>query len=281
MERAIHITSLKNISYFKKGRYQRVYWGAEFCQNLIPDIEDTWQVLRFAKKNNLGFTFVTPFVTEHGLERLKKIFEWLGKQKIKTEIVVNDWGILELLHTRYKGVFDIALGRLLARQHRDPLIKHILEKQRAFAVKSKDGKISIVVHLPPPKIYQSGVRRSYINSSTLQGFLARFGAGRIELNNIIQGLELDGIRFHKSLYTPFVNISTTRFCPMENKFQKIRRINACFRECQRYYDILRNKTFPKVIYKRGNTIFYKNPVNLRSVKQSGIDRIVFQPELPF
>jgi len=281
MEKAIHIISLKNLKYFKNHEYQRIYWGVEFCQNLIPTLSDTKRVLEFIKKNNLKFTLVTPFVTEQGLKRLKEIFSWLKKQNVNSEIVVNDWGALDYLHNGFSKYFGFALGRLLVRQQRDPMIKKVLEKQLPFAVKGKDGKINIIVHQPPAKKYQRGIKASYINSPLVQDFLSKFGIERVELNNLTQGLNLEESKFKKSLYTPFVNISTTRFCPMETKFQKIYRINVCRRECQGYYDILRNKAVPKIIYKRGNTTFYRNPVNIKKIKNLGIDRLVFQPELPF
>ena len=160
-------------------------------------------------------------------------------------------------------------------------MKRVLEKQSPFAVKGKDGKISIVVHKIPNRRYQEGIRASYVNSLSFQGLLSKFGIKRVELNNLIQGLNLQGLGFKKSIYTPFVNISTSRFCPMETRFQKIYRINVCHRECQKYYDILRNRALSKLIYKRGNTTFYKNPVNVKQVLKMGIDRIVFQPTLPF
>jgi hypothetical protein len=287
MEKAVHITNLKNLKYFQKDKYHRIYWGAEFCQNLIPSLTDTEKILRFAKDNSLNLSFVSPFVTEQGLRRLNKMFGWLKKQRVRNlEVVVNDWGVLECLNREFKGCFEIALGRLLARQQRDPAIKKVLEKQPPFAMRSKDGKIRIVMHKLPDKQYQEGVRQSYVNSPSAQEFLSKFGIKRVELNNLIQGLNLEGIRFKKSLYTPFVNISTSRFCPMETKFQKIYRINACKRECQKHYDILRKKAVPKVIYKRGSTTFYKNPIKTRILADltrtgANVDRIVFQPELPF
>lgn len=282
MEKAIHITSFKHLRYFKKGEYQRVYWGVEFCQNLIPTLIDTERILTFINQNNLEVSLVTPFVTEGGLRKLKKMFNWLKKQKVKSlEVIVNDWGVLECLNTEFNGTFEIALGRLLVRQQRDPVIKKVLEKQPPFAVKGKDGTVRVTVHRPPEKKYQRGIRACYVNSSLLQDFLSKFGIKRVELSNLIQGLNLEGIRFKKSLYMPYVNISTTRFCPMETKYQKIYRINMCRKECQRYYDILRSRAVPKIIYKRGNTTFYKNLLSPTLLRECGVDRVVFQPELPF
>ncbi len=292
MEQAIHITNLKNLKYFQKGKYQRIYWGVEFCQNLIPSAVDTGNILKFARENSLDFTFVSPFVTEQGLGKLYKIFVWLREQKVKNiEIVVNDWGVLECLNSEFKGVFEIVLGGLLTRQQRDPATKKALEKQPPLAIRGKDGKIRIIVHKLPDKVYQDGIRASYINSCLTQEFLVKFGVQRVELNNLLQGVNLKGIKLKKSIYTPFVNISTTRFCPMETRFQKTYRINVCKRECQKYYDILRNKGVAKIIYKRGNTTFYKTRMdanlltrinaNAGTRMSANVDRVVFQPELPF
>lgn len=282
MEKAIHITNLKNLRFFKKNEYQRIYWGVEFCQNLIPALIDTEKVLRFVKDNNLKFTLVTPFVTERGLKMLNGVFVLLKKKKVDCEIVVNDWGILEYLYSEFKGYFEIALGRLLVRQHRDPAMKRVIEKQILLAVKGKDGKVSIIVHRPPGAKYREGIKASYISSSLVQNFLSKFGVKRVELNILIQGLNLEGIKFKKSIYTPYVHISTTRFCPMESKFQKAYRINVCSKECQRFYDVLRYRAMPKLIYKRGNTLLYKNPLNVKKSKvvtEHRVDRVVFQPEV--
>jgi hypothetical protein len=281
IEKAIHLTNLKNLRYYKKNEYQRIYWGVEFCQNLIPTIQDTEEILRFVRENNLKFSLVSPFVTEYGLKRLKRIFSWLKNKKMNCEIIVNDWGVLQCLHTEFKRLFKPVFGRLLVRQQRDPAMKNVLEKQPIFPIKGKDGKIRIIVHRPPSKRYQEGIKASYVNSSLLQKFLSKFGIKRIELNNLIQGLNLNGIGFKKSIYSPFVNISTSRFCPMQSRYQKIYRINVCRRECQKYYEILRNKAIPKIIYKRGNTTFYKNPLNIKNILGLDIDRVVVQPEIPF
>jgi len=291
MEKAIQITSLKNLKYFQKDKYHRLYWGVEFCQNLIPALTDTEKILRFAQDNSLNLSFVSPFVTERGLNRLKEIFSWLKKRRINNlEIVVNDWGVLEYLNRGFKGVFEIALGRLLVRQQRDPAAKRVLEKQPPLAVRGKDGKINIIIHKVPDRQYQDGARQSYVNSPYVQDFLAEFGVQRVELNSLLQGLNLKGIRFKQSLYTPFVNISTGRFCPLKTRFQKIYRINTCKRECQKYYDLLRNRAVRKTIYKRGNTTFYKTRIianlttriNANLTRMGAdVDRIVFQPELPF
>jgi len=282
MEKAIHITSPDKFKYYHS-RYRRIYFGAEFCQNLIPSVKQVKFALDFAKKRNLRFTLMTPFVAESGLLKLEGLFKLLKVRLARCEVVVNDWGILEVLSKRYK-TFKPLLGRLLARQNRDPAMARVLEKQPPYGVRTKDGRIRIVAHIPPGERYRQGIKSSFVNAPSVQGFLSRFGVKRIELNNLIQGLNFENLKFKVSLYTPFVNISTTRFCPMGSRIQKIYRINTCGRECRRYTSRLRNKAMPRVLYKRGNTTFYKNPLHTKAAEETeetAVDRIVFQPELPF
>lgn len=281
MEKAIYVSNIKNLKYFIKGEYQRLYWGAEFCQNLIPDLKDTEKVLAFAMKNKVKFSFITPLVTDKGLSKLRKAFSYLRKNNAECEIIVNDWGVLECLRAEFNKYFKLALGRLLVRQQRDPSMKIVLQKQPPYAMRdNKTGKIAVVIHSPPKGLYQKGMGASYANSYLFQDFLSKFGIERLELNNLIQGLYLEGVRFKKSIYTPYVNISTTRFCPMESRLQKLYRIDMCHKECQEHYYEMKSKNIPMVIYKKGNTTFYKNPLDIESSKKNGIDRIVFQPGLP-
>ena len=167
------------------------------------------------------------------------------------------------------------------RQQRDPSVGNVLKKQPPLFVKNKDGSTSVYVHALPGKRYREGMRSSYVNSWVAQDFLSCYGVERVELNNLIQGVNLKGIGFKKSLYTPSVNVSTTRFCPMETERQKMFRIDVCRKECRKYYDVLRTPDFPKAIYRRGNTLFYKNSLSPALLKTKEIDRIVFQPELSF
>ena len=277
----MHITKFENLKYFSKNKYQRIYWGVEFCQNLIPNLAATKMALRLAEENGLHFTLITPFVTDTGLKRLIEIFTWFKGHKLKPEIVVNDWGLAWYLHNEFGGYFELSLGRLLARQNRNPLMKKFFQKHPPSAFRDKSGKISLIFYRGPGQSCQQEASSSYVAVASLQKFMVKLGIKRIELNNTFQGLNLAGIRLKKTVYTPYVNISTTRFCPMESKLQKTYRIDVCKRECQNYYYILRNKIIgPVAIYKRGSTIFYKNPLDMEKAQEIGVDRVVFQPQVP-
>ena len=108
MEKAIFVTILKNakkLSSLKE--YERLYLGNEFCENLIPSIKEVKETIKFCNENNLKFTFVTPYITNKSIELLKDIFIIISKEKPSSEIVINDYGILEImkeLRTRISGL---------------------------------------------------------------------------------------------------------------------------------------------------------------------------------
>jgi len=280
MERAFHLAHLKAVETVLRDRkFQRIYWGAEFCQNRIPTPAQTGKILKLCLRAGKGFTLITPFVTDSALEKLSDTFVLLKKVAPGCEIVVNDWGVLEFLNQRFNGVFRLALGRLLIRQPRDPAIQQVIKKHPPSLLKNKEGEVFIIVYRKPSKEFFSWIRSSYAHPSVTQRFLSENNIFRIELNNPIQGVDFSKIFMAKSIYIPLVNISTTRFCPMDTDHQKIYRIGSCKKECLKYYDRL--EIDKNVIYKIGNTIFYKNPLKSNQLKEADVDRIVYQSRFSF
>jgi len=107
IERAIHISDVRHLTRGGDDQYQRIYWGDEFCQNLIPGHNDTQRVITYCRLHRQAFTFVSPFVTERGLRQLMQMFVFLKKAAPGCEIVVNDWGVVSLLRERWSGEFCV------------------------------------------------------------------------------------------------------------------------------------------------------------------------------
>ncbi|GAI02329.1 unnamed protein product, partial [marine sediment metagenome] len=66
MEKAALISNLDNLSLITP-QHQRLYFGPEFCQYLLPSPSELKEALNFTRKRRLSFTLVTPFVTDEGL----------------------------------------------------------------------------------------------------------------------------------------------------------------------------------------------------------------------
>lgn len=288
MEKAIFITKPSQLRYIEH-KYTRVYYGNEFCERLIPSLQDLSAILGYIRKKELDFSFVTPYVTDIGLGKLELLFEFLKAQKVNCEVIINDWGILNLINYKYPNLAPV-LGRLLSKQKRGPeLIKLLKRETRPRLI--KDPQNSKIRSLIFQKKLPLGLDPYYKGSNAssvpiIHNFLISQRIRRIELDNTSQGLflELPKDKICASVYLPYIYISTTFFCPTagcDQKKKSLLKIKPCRRQCQRYIFKLRHRTMPKVIYLKGNTQFYKNTrFQLKEWKKIGVDRIVYEPEIP-
>jgi len=288
LEKAIFITKPDQLKYVNK-EYTRLYYGQEFCERLIPSLKDLKEVLSFIQKKGLDFTLVTPYVTNSGLEKLKPLLGWLKIRRINCEIIINDWGVLSLVNHKYPNLSPV-LGRLLTKQKRGPrLIKLLKRKTRLrFVQNPKNPKIKHIVFQKKLPLdldpYYKGSNASSV--PIIHNFLVSQRIQRIELDNTGQGLflELPKEMVPASVYLPYVYISTTFFCPTagcDQKKKSLLKSKPCRRQCQRYTFKLRHKSMPKVIYLKGNSQFYKNTrLQFKEWQNLGVDRIVYEPEIP-
>ncbi|MDP8259462.1 MAG: hypothetical protein P9L96_00430 [Candidatus Gygaella obscura] len=278
-EKAILINSYSQLKYFKRNKFSRIYWGVEFCQNLFPSLSDTKKIINFCCCNRIEFTLITPFFTGKNIDKLRNTILLLRKQRKRYEVVVNDWGSIYLLNREFSGKFTLSLGRLLTRQQRDPFMQLFINKQKILPIKKSDGRIVVIFHEVNKKFLKA-MQSSYVGTEYFFRLAKKLKIDRVELNNLVQGVNLNSISLKKTLYYPFVNISTGRFCPMDTPNQRKFRIGVCKKDCLGYYDILKPNDLGFPLFKRGNTTFYKIPLKAELIKGSA-DRTVFQPELPF
>lgn len=261
MEQAIFISKTENLKYVNS-KYTRLYFGNEFCQQLIPSLEDVRIISDFVSNQKMKFSLVTPYVTDDGIETLRPLFETVTSSFYDAEVVINDWGILRLLRDEFDGL-TLVLGRLLTKQKRGP---------RILSVKDK---------VPPAMIQH--FKESNIDVPILSDFLVNNGIDRVELDNLLQGIAREDPSLKASLYFPFAYVTTTRFCltaSSERKVMFMRSISSCNKECQRYTFRLRHKNMPIDLFLKGNAQFFKNSRMPDNLDSSNIDRIVYEPEIP-
>ncbi|MBU1367714.1 MAG: hypothetical protein ABIK26_02775 [Candidatus Omnitrophota bacterium] len=288
MERAIFITKPNQLKYVD-GKYSRLYYGREFCERLIPSSDELDGILSFVRKNKLDFSLVAPYVTNAGLKKLQVLLELLKAKTVNCEIIVNDWGVLNLVNCKYPNLMPV-LGRLLTKQKRGPRLAKLLNRDACPRLiqnpQNPKQRILIFTKKLPLDLdpYYKGSNASSV--PIIHNFLISRGVRRIELDNTAHGirLELPKGKISASVYFPYVYISTTFFCPTagcDEKNKSFLKIKSCKRQCQRYTFKMRHKTIPKLIYLKGNTQFYKNPrISVKELERLGVNRIVYQPEIP-
>ena len=264
MEQALYISKLQQLDYIRDD-FTRLYFGAEFCERLIPDPAEALRVADFAHGRGLALTLMTPYVTDSGLERLSPVLDALRDEQMPVEVVFNDWGVLDLLRHDYPEFVPV-MGRLLNKTKRGPRIMNIIDK------------------LP-------GSCRNYFESCVLSvgeacDFLKKRSVYRVEFDNQLQGIRLENTDpgIAKSLYVPYVFVSTTRYClsvgcddPGRMDFVGVQ---PCSRECRDYVFQLDNPVMRVPLLRRGNAVFYVNDRMPDCLAGSCFDRIVVQPEMP-
>jgi hypothetical protein len=96
-----------------------LYFGTEFCQELLPGIRETEAFCAHCSERDLEAVLLTPILTHRGLTRLDRLLDGLTSRGWFPAVVFNDWGVLELLRTMHPS-FPLRMGRLMNRGLRDP-----------------------------------------------------------------------------------------------------------------------------------------------------------------
>jgi hypothetical protein len=285
IEKAVFISKIEDLKYVTRGS-SRLYFGNEFCERRLPKLAELKKAAGYCRKHKLLFSLVTPYLTDIGLKKLIKLFDWLKNTRPRTEVIINDYGLLNLLHQRYPKLTPV-LGRLLTKQKRDPRIASLINAQPEKHTFFKRGdEYFIVFSKKIPQELSGYFREANINVPVIRSFLKKYRIDRAEVDNLLQGIKLNIPKkgLSVSLYLPYGYITTTRLCsadPMRKEKKFFCRISSCENSCLRYTEELKNKFMP-TLYKKGNTIFFKND-RIPSAKEliaAGINRIVYQPQIP-
>ncbi len=250
--------------------FTRLYFGQEFCERDLPSTGQLLKAVEKAQNQRMDFTLVTPYVTEEGLKKLEVLLRELATLTQDPEVVVNDWGVLNLLHKKFPALEPV-LGRLLNKTWRDPRMTQV------------------------PAENQEPFRRCSLAGPHMQRLLRQFRVSRVELDYPFQGLDesLPDWGFTSSLYLPYGCITTGRICllgswgrPAAEKFNP--GAKNCSQKCKSYWLELKDASGQVEqgpdwrIVQRGNAVFYVQlrqclRKGLTQAKSLGVDRVVFQP----
>jgi len=124
---AVQTSSLELLSEALKSGCTAVRFGAEFCEQLLPDLSVLGKAYELACEKGKEFTYVTPRLSNAGIKKLGEQFSFLN-EKGKVSVVVNDLGALNMLR-RYPNL-DPHLGRnLFLVPVRSPWAEGYIQKQ--------------------------------------------------------------------------------------------------------------------------------------------------------
>lgn len=246
MEKAIIINNQTNLS--KLSKFNRFYIGAEFCQNLLPSTDQIKKLFTNLKDKTIPISLITPIVTDIGIKKIDNLLAFLTNQKYNVdEIIINDFGVLNLIHRKYP-IFQPIIGRLLSPQ-----------------------LLPIEIETSPRSIY------------SIRFLEKEYGIQRIEMDNYNNNMKIDVPKslkkIHFSIYTPYLYVTTTRRCLFPHllsskpkKYEKFR----CHQECLNLKQdfIIKYPIVKERFYINKNTYFIKRKKISKNLKMN-IDRIVY------
>jgi hypothetical protein len=233
--------------------YGRLYFGAEFCPWLLPQGEAAIAAHRAAHDRGWRFTLATPVLAEPVLPRLRSLLHALaGRFAPGDEVLISDWGALELVREILPGV-QVILGRVLSGQKRGARILDLslTAEQQAY--------------------FQRGSWYSQGAADLLNGR----DIARVELDNLLQGLAPLPAGLTGSLHYPYAMVTSSRNCP----FCVESRTDACSGHCGEIFTLTTEQTRVPLL-QGGNTQFLHNPTLPADLLALGIDRLVHHPSLP-
>ena len=251
---------IENHELFKKD-ITRVYIGNEFCHNLFPEISLLIKMMERAESKNLNitlcFTYMRDCLIENTEKIINKVYSWCRDHEKYIEIVINDWGMVELLKDK-QDYIKISLGVLLNKRKKDPryMYKKGYEENKDLMAQNS------------------------LNSTTFTNFLKEIGIKRYEYESC--GYRMDIAQGKHSLHMPFYVTNTSQYCPLyamckhQNRGKQELVLN-CPKYCRDYVF-----SYPKHLKMIGryNSLFafddtlLKDKAKLEYYIANGIDRIV-------
>ena len=237
---SVQATSLQLFREAVDSKCDSVRFGSEFCEWCIPDEEALKEANALSKSKGKEFTYVTPRVSDSGIEVLRAQLTQLNELE-KTRVVVNDLGVLGILG-RCSNLRPHLGRHMIYIPARCPW-NQITEHEVGFLAQRKVEQI----------YYQTSLNYE----STIKLYKSR-GVLGVDVDWIprcfpyFEFLTRNGLTL--SIHTHLVPVTSTRKCHMA-RFLGEKDPETCSRPCLSKAFLLRHDTLGTEFFLEGNTVF--------------------------
>ena len=252
--------------------YRRVYFGHETCEKRLPTCDELNDLLKIVDARGLHLTFVTPFLTEKGMEKVQLFLNQLQPLHLNAfEIVTSDWGLLWWIIQNKAG--KPVISRFLTGQHVDFRLwddtgqstEHIVFLQgtyRKLTFKSRTSEM--MNHLSSCTL---------LKEKTMEMF-RRLGVTRFELSPVFQPMTIpDNPTLQYTLHVPFVPLTMFRTCPQQGNINRPK--NRCNGDtCRHIRQKWQSVSMNRDLYCINNALYYDHP-DIDPSSIAPIDRMVY------
>ena len=245
----------------EKNLPDRLYIGNQFCHLLFPERTLLFRMLEKADREGLkitiSFSYIREYMLDYVQELLREIDCWCADRKKSVEVVINDWGMAEMVKEETENLIS-CMGVLLNKRKKDPRIPYKKGNKNLF-------------------------RENNLNAEFYLDFLKKeFGFQRFEWESC--GYEQQFPEGKNSLHLPFYQTNTSQYCPLravcvsgERGLQKLAK--ECPGYCGEYAFL-----YPEHLHMVGryNSLFGIDMDVLRDARivenciKNGVDRVVVE-----
>ncbi len=182
---------------FHRRKPDRLYLGNAFCHLLFPDENELFSMLEKARREGIKVTITGSYVREYQLEHteqlLEKLEDWCSRNGTELEIVVNDWGMADMLKGK-TYCLKPCLGVLLNKRKKDP-------------------------RMPYKKGNRALLGQNSLNAEFYRAYLEReFGIHRFEWESCGYEQQIPdsdpGSGTENHLHLPFYQTNTSQYCTL-------------------------------------------------------------------
>ena len=233
-----------------------LYFGTEFCQELLPRNRDVEAFCALCSGRGLEAVLLTPPVTHRGLNRLSGLLDGVIKAGWFPTVVFNDWGVFDMLRKSHPDL-SLHMGRLMNRGLRDPRL-------------SMQAPVS-------------GNKNSH-RGDRVRSLVSSLGVNAIESDADLEpgflGLGDDGLK--RVLHLPFSFAASGRHClekaaataADKGVFTHALK-SGCAAPCRGIHRKEYREDTQKPMWRAGNTVFFEVPLNWVSRHIAMADLLVF------
>lgn len=282
---AVNLSSCRTIQNLQEQGvdFTRLYFGQEFCQNLIPTPEELEQAFYFSRQLEWSFTLVTNACnTEVGVEKNRKLLQKLQELQPDAEVVVNDWAVMHHLQHDFPS-FKPVIGRLLNKQVRLNLFNKSNQQIPILTNGIENSKESI-----QHEQIQAYADVSVSNPDYLE-FLHHLGVVGVDFDLTPQGIKRPEHNWDLVLghYFPWTVLALARNCPTAGILQPERTFvvtdRDCGKPCRKFNCSPQLNMYDFPIMQRGNALFVSNEDLMDSTfveETHPWERLIYQPLIP-
>ncbi len=240
IEMAFKIAPARGLTRKDTAGIDRVYFGHELCERLLPSPEQLRRALKAVRGGRKRFSLLTPSATEYGLRDIRPLVALLGEGD---EVVANDYGVLHMVQSEFGN--PVVVGRVLGR----------IVLPALAALRGDDSSFRGYLSLLGNRV--AGVEADYFNAPLVDEFLAR--------------------RIAVSLYTGPLVWTTTRRCAFNSRARRLHKFCMCRQECLSNEAVIENTAAGREFLLKGNAVFGLNRSVQTTSQHSLFRRIVFEP----